>query len=196
MCHNFLKNASFFESLYQLDLILAQDMKNSPCSFCGGKLDQAKYYRKPRGIPNHLNLDPTFNLAFSFCCRRDGCRKRHRASSTRFLGRFVYLSAFIILATCLFNGITDKRYSILSKKLNIDRSVLKRWKKWWDQNFTKSLFWKDKSALFKNELSLLPNSLLDYFLNYHHEYDHSLKILLQFLSPYPKVFIHNNLRTL
>jgi hypothetical protein len=194
MCHKFLKNSSFFITLYNFDLILAQEMKNTPCLACGGKLDQSNYQRKPRG--GREDLEHSFNLAFSFCCRQDGCRKRHRAASTRFLGRFVYFSTFIILATCMFNGITKKRSSILQKELGIDLKVLKRWKDWWENFFAQSSFWKAAKANFLGENLGMPNLLFDYFLKIYPEEDVALEKLLHLLAPFPRVSVLNKLRTL
>ena len=39
------------------------------CLFCGGKLHRADYERKPRG-------GPEWDYRYSFCCAREGCRRR------------------------------------------------------------------------------------------------------------------------
>ena len=43
------------------------------------------------------DLPDEYRYRFSFCCDRDGCRKRVTPPSVRFLGRRVYLGAVVIL---------------------------------------------------------------------------------------------------
>ena len=43
------------------------------------------------------DLPEEYRCRFSFCCDRDGCRKRVTPPSVRFLGRKVYLGAVVIL---------------------------------------------------------------------------------------------------
>ncbi len=81
------------------------------CS-CGGRLHSANYPRAPRGGPDHLPEE--YRSRFSFCCDRDGCRKRMTPPSVRFLGRKVYLGAVVILVSAMRQGPTPRRVRELS----------------------------------------------------------------------------------
>ena len=69
-----------------VDKDLAATTKKQGCS-CGGRLHCANYPRKPRG--GCENLPQSYDYRLSFCCDRDGCRKRTTPPSVRFLGRKV-----------------------------------------------------------------------------------------------------------
>ena len=88
MHHRLLREADFWEFLLTVDQDLADAACQEGCS-CGGRLHCAKYPRKPRGGP--ADLPPKYGYRLSFCCDRDGCRKRLTPPSVRFLGRKVYL---------------------------------------------------------------------------------------------------------
>jgi len=135
-----LQSARFYEFLYKIDRDLANTVhRQQTCPHCGGKLDRANYFRKPRGpqISNRLHC-----LAFSFSCRTDGCRKRFLPPSVRFLGRFVYLSHWIALIS-YFLAKSGYKHKDLSVKLSISSQTLKRWEVLWDNIFS------DSSALSK-----------------------------------------------
>ena len=80
---------------------LAETTRKQGCP-CGGRLHSANYPRKPRGTPRHL--PEAYRLRLSFCCDRDGCRKRVTPPSVRFLGRKVYLAAIVILISAMRQG--------------------------------------------------------------------------------------------
>jgi hypothetical protein len=94
MYHDLPRDARFWSFLLAVDLDLAETACKKACS-CGGRLHCANYPRKPRGT--HVQLPEQERLRLSFCCDRDGCRKRLTPPSVRFLGQKVYLSAIIIL---------------------------------------------------------------------------------------------------
>jgi hypothetical protein len=106
VCHALLRDTSFFERLYALDLDLADQARIQGCS-CGGRLHQANYLRKPRGGP--AGLLPDRERRLSFCCNRDGCRCRTTPPSLRFLGRRVYFGAVVVLLTAMAHGVTPRR---------------------------------------------------------------------------------------
>jgi hypothetical protein len=73
-----MNEASFYEMLERIDKDLAQAAREARCE-CGGRLDSARYPRKPRGGPPHLG--PGYDWRFSFCCALrvvGGDRRRHR----------------------------------------------------------------------------------------------------------------------
>ncbi len=90
MYHDLPRPASFWSFLLAVDEDLAEETRKQGCS-CGGRLHCANYPRKPRGAG--LKLTEFQRLRVSFCCDRDGCRKRATPRSVRFLGRKVYLAA-------------------------------------------------------------------------------------------------------
>ncbi len=94
MYHEFLSSASFWLYLRAVDEDLAAETRNKGCP-CGGHLHCANYARKPKGTPAQL-LEPRL-IRLSFCCDREGCRKRATPPSVRCLGRKVYLTANVIL---------------------------------------------------------------------------------------------------
>src|SRR5690606_37865054 len=88
MCHAFLGTASFWAVLVKIDEDMAAQTRAARCRSCGGKLHSARYRRKPRGVARSL-IGDAGAVRLSFCCSRDGCRRRHTPPSVRFLGRRV-----------------------------------------------------------------------------------------------------------
>ena len=86
MYQEFPQGASLWLFLLSVDQDLAERTRQQPCP-CGGRLHRANYPRKPRGCDQDLPQD--YDSRFSFCCDRDGCRKRITPPSVRFLGRKV-----------------------------------------------------------------------------------------------------------
>jgi hypothetical protein len=82
------------------------------------------------------------SLRHSFCCGREGCRKRHTPPSVRFLGRRVYVGVVVVLMAALCHGLTPARAELLREKLGIDRRTLERWRRWWLEDFVGSRFWR------------------------------------------------------
>jgi hypothetical protein len=102
MYHELPRGASFWLFLFSIDQDLAETTREKACP-CGGRLHRANYPRKPRGGPD--DLPEPYRQRFSFCCERDGCRKRTTPPSVRFLGRKVYLGAVVILISAMnYNG--------------------------------------------------------------------------------------------
>jgi len=106
MDHRLLQQATFWTALLSLDQELAAKARQAGCS-CGGVLHRADFLRKPRGGPP--DLPPEYCYRFSFCCNREGCRKRVTPPSLWFLDRKVYLHAVIILVAALRQGPTPRR---------------------------------------------------------------------------------------
>ena len=71
--HELHRSRSFRSFLLSIDKDLADSTRQKGCS-CGGRLHSANYPRVPRGGPDHLPEE--YRSRFSFCCDRDGCRKR------------------------------------------------------------------------------------------------------------------------
>ena len=75
MCHAFLSTAKFRSLLLRIDEDLAAEVRAAGCAVCGGVLHSARYARKPHGIPLSV-LGEAYGWRLSFCCDREGCRRR------------------------------------------------------------------------------------------------------------------------
>ena len=181
MYHGLPDSASFWSFLLEVDEDLAEETRKKGCS-CGGCLHCANYPRKPKGTS--LKLTEFQCLRLSFCCDRDGCRKRVTPPSVRFLGRKVYLAAIVILVSALRQGPTPRRVSELSKRFGADESTITRWQTFWREHVPQTPFWKVARAGFVTlgEIVSLPYSLVDAFLGRHPPWE-DWKLLLRFLSP-------------
>lgn len=181
MYHELLSSASFLSYLRAVDEDLAAETRNKGCS-CGGHLHCANYPRKPRGTPAQLPEPQRIRL--SFCCDRDGCRKRTTPPSVRFLGRKVYLTAIVILISAMRQGPSPRRVRELSTHFGADESTIIRWQTFWREHFPQTPFWKVARASFLTvgEIVSLPYSLVDAFLR-HHPPREGWILLLRFLSP-------------
>jgi hypothetical protein len=158
-----LQDARLYEVLHRLDVDLAQTTRAAGCLCCDGVLHSAHYTRKPRGGP--LGLGPAVDRRFSFCCARDGCRRRATPPSVRFLGRRVYFGAVVLLVSALRDGLSARRVRALRAQLGVDVRTLRRWRRWWQETFVNSAFWRAARARFAPPVdeALLPSALLERF---------------------------------
>ena len=181
MYHELLRDASFWAFLFAIDQDLAEAHRKDGCS-CGGRLHGANYPRKPRGGPRELPDEYRFRL--SFCCDRDGCRKRATPPSVRFLGRKVYLGAVVILVAAMRQGPTPRRVRELTELFGADRRTIYRWRDFWNEHFPQTTFWKVARARLVPvfEIVEFPRSLLEAFVRAGKDRD-GWKKLLCFLSP-------------
>src|SRR5690606_23909736 len=152
------------------------------CRFCGGALHSARYLRKPRGVARRL-LDDATATRLSFCCARDGCRRRHTPPSVRFLGRRVFLGTVVVLVTALSSGLTGKRITVLCERFEVSVRTLRRWQRWWREQFAVSALWKRLRGRLASALtpSSLPGSLLA-CLHFEDESERLIQ-LLRLLAP-------------
>jgi hypothetical protein len=181
MYHDLPRSASFWSFLLAVDEDLAEETRKKGCA-CGGRLHSANYQRKPRGSP--AQLPEPQRLRLSFCCDRDGCRKRATPPSVRFLGRKVYLGAIVILISAMRQGPTPRRVRELSQRFGADESTITRWQTFWREHVPQTPFWKVARAAFitLGEIVSLPYSLVDAFLRGHPPCE-GWTLLLRFLSP-------------
>jgi hypothetical protein len=133
----FIPGIPFLTLLREVDEKLAEKTKAKGCLHCGGKLDVANYPRKPRGLEYP---DGLCDKRLSFCCRRDGCRKRLTPLSVRFMGRKVYLGIIILLSLC---------FGIIEEIPSTPTRSVRRWKEVFKLVLnSKSLFWKTQLGFF------------------------------------------------
>ena len=163
MSHELPRGPSFWSFLFSVDQDLAARARQQGCP-CGGRLHCANYPRMPRGCPD--NLPEQYRYRLSFCCDRDGCRKRVTPPSVRFLGRKVYLGAVVILIAAMRQGPTPRRVRELSERIGADRTTIARWQVFWREHFPQTPFWKIARARLVPliEIVALPLSLLEAFL--------------------------------
>jgi len=184
MYHELLRDASFWQFLFSIDRDLAKTAGKQACP-CGGRLHCANYPRKPQGA---ADLPEQYRSRFSFCCDRDGCRKRMTPPSVRFLGRKVYLGAVVILVGAMQQGPSAWRVHELSKLFGTDRRTISRWQAFWREDFPRTAFWKVARARIVPavEIITLPLSLLEAFVCKNDDNDDQRdgwERLLLFLSP-------------
>ena len=179
-----LTNTRFHDMLLACDRDLADLCRAEGCA-CGGRLDSARYRRKPRGRPQILRsrLGPEHDQRFSFCCAVDGCRTRETPASLRFLGRKIYLAAIVVLISMMLNGVTASRMEGLGEAVRVDRRTLERWRAWWRDVFTATPFWRIARATFMPPVDQdhLPAALIERFTGGDQE---QLLGLLRFLGPF------------
>jgi hypothetical protein len=181
MYHGLPRDASFWLFLFSVDQDLAETARKEGCP-CGGCLHRANYPRKPRGGPE--DLPEQYRRRLSFCCDRDGCRKRVTPPSVRFLGRKVYLGAVVVLVAAMRQGPSPRRVRELSALFGADRRTIARWQVLWREHFPQTPFWKVARGRLVPaiEIVTLPRSLLEAFV--HNDDDQEgWGRLLRFLSP-------------
>lgn len=181
MWHQQAHGVNFWSFLFSIDQDLAEETRQEACS-CGGRLHRANYPRSPRGGPE--NLPEQYLYRLSFCCDRDGCRKRVTPPSVRFLGRKVYLGAIVVLIAAMQQGPTPRRVRELSKLIGADRTTIARWQVFWREQFPQTTFWKVARGRLVPvvEITALPRSLLEAFLRTDDPWL-GWSRLLRFLSP-------------
>lgn len=180
MYHDLFRDASFWTFLLGVDKDLAATTKKQGCS-CGGRLHCANYPRKPRG--GCENLPGSYDYRLSFCCDRDGCRKRTTPPSARFLGRKVYLGAVVVLVAAMQQGPSARRVRELSQLFSVDRRTIVRWQIFWRELFPHTSFWKEARGRFvRLAIADLPRALFEAFIHSPDSRE-DWQRLLEFLSP-------------
>ena len=181
MYQQLLQDASFWWFLLAVDRDLAETARKQACP-CGGRLHCSNYARKPRGGPDDLREPYCYRL--SFCCDRDGCRKRVTPASVRFLGRKVYLGAVVVLVSAMRQGPSPRRVRELSELFDVDRRTIAHWQVFWRERFQQTPFWKvarGRLALAIDD-AVLPTALLMVFLSGEDDQQGGER-RLRFLSP-------------
>jgi len=182
MYHEPLRKASFWLFLLSVDQDLANTARQQNCP-CGGRLHVANYPRKPRGGPDDLPDKCCQRL--SFCCQRDGCRKRRTPPSMRFLGPKVYFAAVVVLLTAMRQGPTPRGSRLLFQRFGADRRTIARWQVFWTEHFPRTAFWKAARGRLTPHLATvpLPQALLHAFLRDTTNHRSGWDRLLRFLAP-------------
>ena len=170
-----LRDKRLHEFLEQVDRDFAFEAQSVHCEHCGAVLHRGDFSRKPRG-------GPSWDRRYSFCCSRDGCRKRNTPPSVRFLGRKVYVGIVVVLVSAMLHGAKERRLQCLEQVLPMDRRTLKRWRQWWRQIFVQSAFWRGARGRFRRPIApgQMPLGLVEAF---GAQQVAGLVKLMKFLSP-------------
>jgi len=157
--HSFLFDARVWRFLQQIDEDCAARCKAAGCPYCGGRLHQASYPRKPRGMPRALLKD---SRRFSFCCAEEGCRRRTTPPSVRFFGRRVYLGPVFLFVTAMSHQYRGSQQAFCEVFGCAERTI-KRWRRWWRTTFVQSPAWQLLRGHFVPAISpsVLPASLIE-----------------------------------
>jgi hypothetical protein len=174
-CQRHLADQTLFQLLEKIDHDFAEQTHQGGCWFCHARLHRGDYERKPRG-------GPQWEVRFSFCCSREGCRRRCTPASVRFLGRRVYAGVVVVLLSAMLHGVNAERVHRLRQVLQLDRRTLLRWRQWWLETFVRTRFWQGARALFLPPVGerTLPWSLAQH---YGAEPRDRFIALLKFLAP-------------
>ena len=178
MNYELLQDPRLYEVLTKIDEELAAEVQSRGCE-CGGTLHRANYPRRPRG---GVVDSAAVCERLSFCCERDGCRKRHTPPSVRFFGRRVYLGAVVLLVSAMQGGVSDAGAHALRKLVGVGRSTLKRWRRWWQRVFIDTRCWIEARGRIVPSVNTdaLPLSLIERFAGAGRE---TIVTILRFLSP-------------
>jgi hypothetical protein len=165
MMHRLVGQVAFYVLLLKIDQDLAKEAWKTMCPHCEAGLHRANYPRTLRGAP--AGLPEGFEKRFSFCCGKEGCRRRVTPPSVRFFGRRWTVAPVMVLLSALEHGPTPRRLHAIQRLLErpVPRRTLDRWRRWWREAFTASPFWKGLRGRFGRPLAegRLPLSLIDAF---------------------------------
>jgi len=164
VCHSLLADASFWRQLQRLDEHVAAEVRSAGCPHCQGVLHGARYPRKVYGVSRAV-LGEGYASRLSFCCAREGCRRRTTPESVRFLGRRVFPGAVVLLLGALTQDLSRRRRVRLGARFGVSERTLERWRQWWRSTLPATPWWCAARARFvpPPEERALPASLLARF---------------------------------
>jgi hypothetical protein len=151
-----LEDVKFLRELELEDRRVAEQYWLRGCRHCGGRLHQAHYPRKVRGISD--SAAAYFERRYSFCCAR--CRKRETPPSLRFESCFVYAAVAVLVA-----GMLAVQTSVTSaaRQVGAARRTVSRWRRWFQRTLPTSEWWKRHSGHFREppDADRMPVSLVE-----------------------------------
>ena len=164
VCHSPLSDASFWRQLQRLDEQIAEQVRDAGCVHCQGVLHGARYPRKVFGISRGL-LDKGYQHRLSFCCSREGCRRRTTPPSVRFLGRRCFPGALVLLVCALTQNLSRRRRTQLAARFGVSERTVERWRRWWSTTLPATPWWCSARSRFvpPPDAGQLPASLLARF---------------------------------
>lgn len=166
--HALVLDEKFFSSLQEIDQESARQVAEAGCPWCGGPLDRSDYDRKPRGDGFiATTVEPPLRR-ISFCCRREGCRRRATPPSVVFLGRRVYLGAVVLVASVLARlqramTCPAPQVPAPAQTTQVPARTLRRWATWWQTELRVTSLFATLRGLFASPVdeARLPCSLLE-----------------------------------
>jgi hypothetical protein len=139
-------DSSFFVALCRLDEEIAAEVRSRGCE-CGGALHVSNYVRRPQGLGFVVGGEHALRL--SFCCAREGCRRRVTPPSVRFFGRRHYAAVvFVLVSALLTERLSEALVGRIEFEIGVSLETLKRWRRWWRQTFARSRFWQWRRGRF------------------------------------------------
>lgn len=164
MWHDLVLDREFFAALLAVDAEIAALIRAGGCRRCGGPLCVGHYERKPRGgAIAEAGAADLFSQRFSWCCGREGCRKRATPPSVRFLGRKVYLEGAILIA-CTIVPLIEQTAAAIREATGIALRTIRRWQAWWEVVFAASaLFVELRAHVPSIEAVALPGAMIASF---------------------------------
>ena len=104
--------------------------------------------------------------------------------SVRFFGRYRFPSMILVLLSLLKRKITEKTHNQVKRHfgITVSQQTRRRWYRWWQECFVKTLFWKEKRSLVPTRCldNHYPRILLAAFSG---SFSDRLVLALEFLSP-------------
>ena len=156
MSHDFPVDSTTWAFLERIDEDLAARIKS--CPHCGGDLHAASYPRKPRGVERSLVAGAR---RLSFCCAREGCRRRITPPSVRYFGRRVYVAFVFVFLTAMSQGERRPEFRSVVDRLGVDKRTLQRWRRWWRETFVETSLWRKLRTRLPEPPKILPLSLVE-----------------------------------
>jgi len=140
-----LRDPTFHATLCAIDFELAEATRSAGCPHCGEVLHSARYPRKPRCV---MDLPTETQWRWSFCCAREGCRRRTTPPSVRFLGRRVWPAAVVLVLSVLHRRSEPRRSEKIRSAMGLARRTVGRWCHWWREQFPREDLWRFERARF------------------------------------------------
>lgn len=164
MWHEIVLEREFFATLLAIDAQIAVKVRDAGCRRCHGPLYVGHYERKPRGgTIAEAGASELFSQRFSWCCGREGCRKRATPPSVRFLGRKVYLEGAILIA-CTLVPLIEQTAAAMREATGIAARTIRRWLAWWQSAFVASALYTELRARVPNiDPAALPGVMIASF---------------------------------
>ncbi|AUX38597.1 MULTISPECIES: hypothetical protein [Sorangium] len=157
MFGQFTLKGEFFATLEALDRAIARRVAASRCPACGGPLHAGNYPRKPRGALIAPEGE-VFLIRFSFCCGREGWRRRATPPSLRFLGPRVYLGVVVIVASLAAQALGAGG----AQPTGVPRRTTRRWLAWWRGPFlAKEVLLAIRARLVGVDVGGIPRSIIE-----------------------------------
>jgi len=141
-----LELPSFIESLQAFDRQLSEELALEPCPHCGSPVAKSFYFRVLKSIGGVKSK----SLFYSLCCTKEGCRKRCRPPSLRWLGRSTTAIPLHMIAEFLMSQDKSPGDMLveLSQLVGVCCRTLFRWRQTWREKFCEKALWKNYIASY------------------------------------------------